>query len=449
MIEGLLHRYHKATRAGRVPGVVRWAARASRRALNPALRAAQEHEAVATPPYFQAGIRTGTDFDALRGKLGARADATPSETRACLAWIDAAQDGLRRAGAAPPLTPPASERLADLGALPARPTVSIVICTLNRAEHLARALDAIEELDYPDFELVIVNGPSHDGTDALLAKWSDRAKIVRFAEAHLGKARNVALAQAAGDLFAILDDDEVPPPHWLAALVRPYADPRIAAVGGYVFDGAGPNHHSRVNVCNRLGEPADFPDMASAAVHHMPGCARYVALGGNASFRRDLLVAIGGYDESFAFMLEDTDMCARVVDAGFEATVVADATVAHAMAPNRFRDAARAPLSVEVGAFSRAYFCAKHFRGPDLEKMFAALLRFRAAELEGLRTWQRRGRLDADKIAALTDELDLAIADGLGVGFSRVGEAPSRVDAAPPPAFLPFVPRHKVARAHI
>jgi len=442
MIAGLLHRYHRASRAGRLPGVVRWAARASRRALNPALRAAQDHAPVATPPYFQAGIRAEADLDALRGEPGA--DAATPEALARRAWIDAAREGLRQAGAVRPDPPQRPDLVAELAPLPVRPTVSIVICTLDRAGQLARALGAVEELDYPDFELVIVNGPSQDGTDALLAKWSDRAKIVRFAEAHLGKARNVALAQAAGDIVAILDDDEVPPPHWLAALLRPYADRQVAAVGGYVLEGTGPNRQSRVNVCNRLGEPADFPDMASAAVHHAPGCARYVALGGNASFRRDVLLALGGYDESFDFMLEDTDMSARVVDAGLEISVVPDATVSHAMAPNRFRDAARVPLGVKVGAFSRAYFCAKHFRGPGLETMFDALLRFRAAEHEGFGNWQRLGRLDIDQLAALTGELDQGIAEGLRTGFSRAGAAPALTETAPPPPFLPFVRRHKV-----
>src|SRR5207302_6552199 len=92
------------------------------------------------------------------------------------------------------------------------PTVSIVVSTLDRAAHLARLLASLRHLDYERFEVVVVNGPSQDGSDAVLAQWDGQIKAVRCPSANLAASRNIGIAAAAGDIVAFIDDDAVPHP---------------------------------------------------------------------------------------------------------------------------------------------------------------------------------------------------------------------------------------------
>lgn len=444
MIGWLVHRYHRATQAGRVPGAVRWAARMGRGARSTALRAAQDHPDVRTPPYFPSPLIADADLDAVARHMAASMPPGQSH-EAMLEWIAAARAGLVQAHEAPAAAA-SSATLAAASRSPEPPSVTIAIPTLDRVGPLADTLNAVEVIDYPKLELVVVNGPSRDGTADLLRGWAERAKLANCRERNAAMARNIALAHAAGDIVAFLDDDALPAPGWLEALVAPYADPKVGGVGGFILRGEGRRFQARFNVSNRLGEPADFPTRRAAAIAHLPGCARFITLTGcNSSFRRQALLAVGGFDETFTFMLEDTDICARVVDAGFDLAIAPGALVRHLQVPGHYRDVDLVPRSVYADARSKAYFCAKHFRGPGLEPMLSALLRYRAAKAEAHGRWQRRGRLDAHRVAALTHELDKGVADGLRIGFSRIGAAPAGMDASPPPPFLPFRPRGATA----
>ena len=83
------------------------------------------------------------------------------------------------------------------------PTFSIVINTLNRAAYLDDAIAGVLQLDYPEFELVVVNGPSTDNTTQVLERWADKIKIGNCDVANLSVSRNVGIAAAAGDVVAL------------------------------------------------------------------------------------------------------------------------------------------------------------------------------------------------------------------------------------------------------
>lgn len=84
--------------------------------------------------------------------------------------------------------------------------------------------------------MVVVNGPSTDGTAELLTNFAEETRLGTCDVASLGVSRNVAIAMAAGELIAFLDDDAIPPSDWLEQLVPAFADPIVAAAGGPVFD---------------------------------------------------------------------------------------------------------------------------------------------------------------------------------------------------------------------
>lgn len=121
----------------------------------------------------------------------------------------------------------------------APPLFSVVINTYNREQSLEQTLEGLRYLDYPRTEVVVVNGPSTDGTEALLDAWKDRVKIARCAERNLSVSRNIGICAAAGEFVAFIDDDAVPEPEWLDQLLAGYDTPMIGATGGIVYDHTG------------------------------------------------------------------------------------------------------------------------------------------------------------------------------------------------------------------
>ena len=92
---------------------------------------------------------------------------------------------------------------------------SIVVNTLNREKLLKNTLDSFQYLDYPNFEVIVVNGPSTDSTEELLQSRSDKIKAARCPEANLSMSRNIGIAVASGEFVAFIDDDAIPEPEWL------------------------------------------------------------------------------------------------------------------------------------------------------------------------------------------------------------------------------------------
>jgi cellulose synthase/poly-beta-1,6-N-acetylglucosamine synthase-like glycosyltransferase len=243
------------------------------------------------------------------------------------------------------------------GAPPPGPVpITVVINTLNRRDHLKRTLIALRQQTYPAFEVVVVDGPSTDGTAEMLTAFADRARLATCTEASLGLSRNIGVKLAAGDIVAFTDDDAVPRADWLELLAAPFSDERVAAVGGPVFDVPLNRVEWRLCTCTRLGVP-DTNSTGGIDRYLGPGSDPFAYLAGcNMSFRRSCLREIGGFNSLLSVNYDDVEVCCRLIDRGHRLAYVNDALVRHERAPNAVRDAQQTIRDPYPILYSRAVF---------------------------------------------------------------------------------------------
>jgi GT2 family glycosyltransferase len=207
-------------------------------------------------------------------------------------------------------TPPAA-------LLPQAPRISVVVCSYNGGRTLGQCLRSLLALDYPDYEVIVVDDGSTDDTRAVLAGFPG-VRALHQPNRGLSAARNVGLQAATGAVVAYTDSDCFADPDWLTHLVYQLEASGAAAVGG-------PNltpEDGRLAACVAAapGQPTHVLESDQVA-EHVPGC--------NMAFRREALAAINGFDARYRKAGDDVDVCWRLQQAGFWITFAPGAFVWH------------------------------------------------------------------------------------------------------------------------
>jgi glycogen(starch) synthase len=218
---------------------------------------------------------------------------------------------------------------------------SVVVNTTDRAASLRTLLRALDHQSYPHFEVIAVAGPTKDNTLAMLEEFGARVRVLRCSRANLSMSRNIGLNAACGEIVAFIDDDAVPSRNWLRQLRRIFADPAIAGSGGsvYVVHPNQPVLQHRLGVVSSVAEQID---VRSSLLADMPltGDGRLWTMrmmGTNMAYRRAALLEIGGFDEFYEWVYDDTDVAVRLALAGKYLHPVTDAIVYHVPASSRNR----------------------------------------------------------------------------------------------------------------
>ncbi|MCX6799230.1 MAG: glycosyltransferase family A protein [Candidatus Diapherotrites archaeon] len=162
------------------------------------------------------------------------------------------------------------------------PKASIVVPTYNNRAVLRRALHAMAEQQYPnDYEIIVVNDGSSDGTAEMLRRdfgETRKIRIINF-EKNRGvcKARNAGIRIARYPILVNMDHDCVPEKGWLRYLVAGFKDPNVGVISSF----------------------GDYGGTSTA-------------------FRKELLEKVGGYDERYCYYREDTDVTFSIMELGYK-----------------------------------------------------------------------------------------------------------------------------------
>jgi O-antigen biosynthesis protein len=211
------------------------------------------------------------------------------------------------------------------------PKVSVVVCAHNGAGTLRWCLDGLRELDYPDYEVIVVDDGSADSTAEIARECGFPA--ISTPSLGLSSARNTGLEAASGEIVAYLDCDARPDRDWLRYLAAAFRASDHAGIGGPNVPP--PDGWVADCVANAPGGPIHVL-LSDREAEHIPGC--------NMAFRRQRLIEVGGFDPRFRAAGDDVDICWRLQDRGETLGFSAGAVVWH-----RARDSVRAYWRQQIG----------------------------------------------------------------------------------------------------
>jgi GT2 family glycosyltransferase len=203
-------------------------------------------------------------------------------------------------------------------------SVTVAVCTRDRTENLELCIESCLQLDYPDFEVLIVdNAPKTEATRELITRRFPSVRYITEIRPGLGWARNRAIKEANGEIIAFTDDDAVVDPNWVRALTAIFAkNEQVMAVTGLIVT---PELETKAQIL--FEEYGGFGKGFCARWYQLDrsdhihiGAGRFGS-GANMSFRRTVFSQIGGFDPALGAGTvtkagEDIEMFFRVLQEG-------------------------------------------------------------------------------------------------------------------------------------
>lgn len=235
---------------------------------------------------------------------------------------------------------------------------SIIVCTHNRADLLTDCVDSLlkQTINKNRFEIIIVDNNSTDDTEAVAKEFAkNNNSIVYLQEKNIGYSapRNCGWNHALGNIIAYIDDDEIAAPDWLESIEKAFqTEEKPDIVGGiylikydvtppdwFIESMGGTNKNRQKGILNQRKD-----------------C--YLA-GGNIAFRKEVLEKLNGFSNDFnmknGFLMtgEDTDICQRAKNAGFQLYYDPDIKIYHRMNQNNYDIGIRRQKAEKTGMAAR------------------------------------------------------------------------------------------------
>jgi GT2 family glycosyltransferase len=187
------------------------------------------------------------------------------------------------------------------------PRVTVVVASYNGASTLRVCLQSLEHLNYPDYEVILVDDGSTDATQEIAALFP-KVRVLRHERNRgLSAARNTGIYASTGEIVAFTDSDCRADEDWLHYLVGDLMQSGYAGVGGHNF--LPPDDSSVASVVMvSPGGPAHVM-LTDRLAEHIPGC--------NMAFYTWALKELGGFDPVYRKAGDDVDICWRLQQRGY------------------------------------------------------------------------------------------------------------------------------------
>ncbi len=214
------------------------------------------------------------------------------------------------------------------------PFISVIIVTWNSAAHLSRCMECLAAQTLNDFEVILVDNGSTDGSiNEVIERWSAlKIRVERLNENKgFAAANNLGARLSGGQWLALLNSDAFPDPNWLEELIKAAADNpefsffasrQIQAKATNLLDGAGDAYHISGLAWRRFAgwSAARFALITEEVFSPCAAAALYL---------RQAFLQVGGFDEDFFSYHEDVDLGFRLRLQGFRSLYVPGAIVHH------------------------------------------------------------------------------------------------------------------------
>jgi GT2 family glycosyltransferase len=190
--------------------------------------------------------------------------------------------------------------------LPKAPFVSVIVCSYNGGRTLAACLDSLGKLNYPGYEVILVDDGSTDDTSYIAAQFP-WVRYIHQSNQGLSHARNTGATAAKGEVFAYTDSDCMVDADWLYYLIGTLVSGDYAGVGG---PNVTPPAQNWIQACVAAapGGPSHVL-LTDVVAEHIPGC--------NMAFYRWAFETVGGFDTEYRKAGDDVDFCWRIQQAGW------------------------------------------------------------------------------------------------------------------------------------
>ncbi|MGD8626666.1 MAG: glycosyltransferase family 2 protein [Anaerolineae bacterium] len=251
-----------------------------------------------------------------------------------------------------------------------KPGASVIVVGYNGKEYLAQCLSALLDGQHRDYEVIVVDNASTDGSADHVEQTFPWVRVLRNqTNLGFGGAANLGARQAMGQYLAFLNQDTIVEPGWLASLVAALErDPQAALATSKILLLDRPDaintcgndvHCTGLTLCRGMGQPA------SACAQ--PAHVRAVS-GAAFAISQDLFHRLGEFDDTFFMYMEDTDLSWRARLAGYHCLYVPGSVVYHDYALH---------FGLQKTFYqerNRYLILLKHLRWPTLIALLPALL---------------------------------------------------------------------------
>ncbi|SMO89634.1 glycosyltransferase family 2 protein [Gracilimonas mengyeensis] len=216
--------------------------------------------------------------------------------------------------------------------------ISIIIVTWNALELLKKFLPSVTETDYSDFEIIIADNASDDGSKEWIRSTYPEVKIASF-DRNYGYCggNNRAVPFAEKEILLFLNNDVKVEKDWLHGISSAFEEDHTGAAQPKLRAFREPDYFEYAGAAGGFIDHYGYPFCRGRVFDHVePDESQYDdptdifwATGAALAIRKDLFIQHGGFDEDFEFHMEEIDLCWRLQNQGHKIRYVPDSTVYH------------------------------------------------------------------------------------------------------------------------